>query len=220
MFKKIMCLAMASIMAVGMSACGQKEKTANSNGSDDGEKVITVSTIRADSFLDSAVEKYKEIHPEITIEVKSYAAANGDMMISKGSETGAGSGKAGGKTTQRILNGNENPEDIEKYVNTLNTEIMTGKGPDIVSVDELPYKKYADKNLLADLSKLMESDKSFDVSQYYSNILDALKYKDSIFALPLKYSLTLLNGDSRIMNAPTTGLDDSKWTWEDLVENY
>lgn len=41
-------------------------------------------------------------------------------------------------------------------VTTLNTELMAGKGPDIIYFADLPYKKYIDKNMFVNLGELMK----------------------------------------------------------------
>ena len=234
MFKRIICLAISVTIAAGISACGSNGKSANStekitnsteksanssDSTDENEKTITISTIRSNRYLELAIEKYKEIHPDITVELKAYAAS-GDVMsgrIDSGEQSNSGKdSQPVGKDKNIIITGDNDSRDIEKYVNTLNTEIMTGKGPDIISVDMLPYKKYADKNLLADLSALIQSDKGFDINRYYKGILDAVKYKGNLYAFPIKFTFNMLNGDKTNLDDTSAGLDDSKWTWQDF----
>lgn len=225
MLRKMMYLAISVALTFGMTACGSGDKFQNNaDGTDgDGNTTINIAALRSDSYLESAIDKYEQSHPGITINLKTYAATPDNLAApvesdDEDSAKSGGEGSGGGKKMSRIIGGNTDPKDVEKYVNTLNTEIMTGKAPDIISVDLLPYKKYADKNLLADLSELIQSDKSFDMSQYHKGVLDAVKYNGRLYALPIGYTLNMLCGDKTIMDDPSIRLDDSKWTWQDFME--
>lgn len=217
MLKKIICIIMSLTVIIGISACGSGQKSSGNTGStgENGKTAISIAALSNDRYLESAIEKYKELHPEIMINLQTYSATpNNTGAVSKSGD--AAGGKSGGKRVNEIIGGAADPKDIEKYVNTLNTEIMTGKAPDIISVDLLPYRKYADKNLLTDLNTLIQSDNSFDMEQYYKGVLDAVKYNDKLFAIPIKFSLDMLCGDKTVLDDPSFGLDDSKWTWQDF----
>lgn len=223
MLKKLMCLALSATIAAGIAACGPEGKSAagtdgtsaaGANGK--GNTTIDIAALSNDQYMESAIEKYKELHPEITINLKTYSVTPDSIEVSEEAGDGSAGEGAGGKKMNKIIMGGNNEKDVEKYVNTLNTEIMTGNAPDIISVDPLPYRKYADKNLLADLGELIQADESFDLSRYYEGILDAVKYKDRLYAFPIKFTLGMLCGDKTVMDDPSTGLDDSKWTWQDF----
>lgn len=244
MLRKILCLAISATIALGITACGSGGKLGDSGGSnsivgstdssgnnsiantdnsgsssadnsESGSNTVTISALKSDRFLEAAIEKYKEIRPDITVELKTYAAAP------ESAAPNSSKGAAGGKTAltkNQIVSGLNDPKDIEKYVSTLNTEIMTGKAPDIISVDPLPYEKYADKKLLADLNAIIEADQSFDIGEYYGNIMDSVKYKGSLYAIPIRYGISMLTGDKTLLDDPSTGVDFSKWTWQDFKE--
>lgn len=220
MLKKLLCLVITAAIAAGAAACGAGSENPSGSGSvesatnaTESETTISIAALSSETYLESAVEEYEKAHPGITIDLKTYAATPGNVTKS---ESAGGQASGGGKKMQQVIMGKANPQDLEKYVNTLNTEIMSGKAPDIISVDQLPYRKYADKNLLANLSEMMQADKSFDVSRYSEGILDAVKYKESLYAFPVKYTLDMLNGDKTLLDAPGVGVDDSKWSWQDF----
>ncbi|MFZ5965614.1 MAG: extracellular solute-binding protein [Bacillota bacterium] len=106
--------------------------------------------------------------------------------------------------------------DYETYVKNLNTQILSGKGPDIISVAGLPYESYISKNILADLSDMMDGDKSFDMSKYYTNIFDALKYNGNLYVLPTDFTFNVLMANQKILDQKSIKIDDSKWTWDDF----
>jgi len=128
-----------------------------SNGSTGGKKVVTMAIVQKDpaGWLEQAEAAYESKYPNVAIVIKEYAAlpepSPGAFMI----------------------NGKVSPADLEKYRNAMNTDLMSGKGADIVSVSELNYEKYADKGVLADLGALMKKDKEFDPTKLFGNVMDA-----------------------------------------------
>ena len=106
--------------------------------------------------------------------------------------------------------------DNETYVKNLNTQILSGKGPDIISVAGLPYDKYVSKNILANLSDMMAGDKSFDKSKYYTNIFDAMKTNGSLYVLPTSFTFNVLMANQEILEKSSIKIDDGQWTWNDF----
>lgn len=106
--------------------------------------------------------------------------------------------------------------DYETYVKNLNTQILSGKGPDIISVAGLPFENYIDRNILADIGELMAKDSSFDMSKYYTNILDALKTNGSLYVLPTSFTFNVMMANQEILDQEAIEIDDSKWTWNDF----
>lgn len=106
--------------------------------------------------------------------------------------------------------------DYETYVKNLNTQILSGNGPDIISVAGLPFENYIDRNILADIGDLMAQDSSFDSSKYYTNIFDALKTDDSLYVLPTSFTFNVMMANQAILDQEGIQIDDSKWIWNDF----
>lgn len=106
--------------------------------------------------------------------------------------------------------------DYETYVKNLNTQIMSGKGPDIISVAGLPYENYISRNILADLSDMMAADSSFDMNKYYTNIFDALRHNGKLYVLPTSFTFNIIMANQGILDQESIAIDDSKWTWNDF----
>jgi multiple sugar transport system substrate-binding protein len=150
------------------------------------QKVITLSVPKSDRFLEVAVSIFHKANPGIRIDVKEYPDAD------------IGS------------------DEYEKYIKSLNTGILTGKGPDILSAGELPYQKYAAKNILVDLSKMIAEDKSFDLSKYNTAVLEGLKYKGALYTMPISYTMEVLAANKGLLDKEGIVIDDSQWTWDDF----
>ena len=68
----------------------------------------------------------------------------------------------------------------EDAVKALNTEIMAGKGPDVLCLDGLPLDSYLSKGMLADLSDTLKAAEEKDCLLYTSPLppLWRLSYKN------------------------------------------
>jgi multiple sugar transport system substrate-binding protein len=198
-------LSMAALSACGSSGGTKPEGAEGAAAADSGKPAaggpttVTLSVMTSNRFLELAKQKFEESHPDIKIEIKETVAAppsDGKMMTVKAGEK-------------------PDPKNLEKFVTTVNTELMSGKASDIIVTDgSFPYKKYADKKLLENIGDLMKQDSTFKRDDYYTNIFDAMVYKNAIYALPAKLSLNWLIG-----NQPALGgaaIDDAKWTWKDF----
>ncbi|SKC40100.1 extracellular solute-binding protein [Maledivibacter halophilus] len=167
-------------------------------------KTITITVGYLDSVLEYAINKFENQHPDVIINVENYDAVsfvNTDM------------------TYEESLKAEE--EGFKKeydFIQKLNTQMLTGKGGDIIQVSSIPYRKYADKGLLLDLKELMSKDASFDKNLYYTNIFDAMEYKDKLYTVPLTiyYSAFLANED--FLNKHSFKIDDDNWTWKDFLD--
>lgn len=76
---------------------------------------------------------------------------------------------------------------------TLNTEIMAGKGPDVLILDGISEETYVEKGLLADLSGILS--KVQETDGILENILDPYKKEDgNIYSMPVKFAIPVMAG--------------------------
>lgn len=108
--------------------------------------------------------------------------------------------------------------DYEKYVKTMNTALLSGKGSDILEVGSLPVGKYVNKNLLLNMNDLFEQDNTLPKSDLHMNILEASKVDGGLYALPATFSLRAFVGDRDLLGKSGTKFDDKSWTWEQFKE--
>lgn len=199
MFKKLSILLLAVIFTISASACEEGNKdgsgqqspisyseTKGGDNKDQSQKVITISVPASDRQLEMAISKFQEAHPGYRIDLQTYPSPD---------DTGSNN---------------------EAYVKNLNTRILSGKGPDIISVAGLPHDKYVSKKILANLSDMMAGDKSFDMSKYYTNIFDALKTDNSLYVLPTRFTFNVMMANQEILEKSSIKIDDSHWTWNDF----
>jgi len=197
--KKFLSLILVISTLMTLAACG-KASEAGGPAVSSGDNSITVSVITKDAYLDTAVKLFQERHPGVTIEVEEY--------------TSEPLPKADGKNT--VIKAKEKSEDVEKYKNTVNTQLMSGKGPDIMLLSPLPYEGYISKNMLLNLSDMMQADKSFNMDDYYTNIFDAMKYNGGLYGFPTSVTLDVMHGNKEILDKYGINIEDDKWTWADF----
>jgi len=146
---------------------------------------VTISVPSSGRLLDVAIGKFNRENPGYRIEVREFAAGQGE-------------------------------EGYDRYVNTLNTELMSGKGPDIISVSGLSYEKYIDKNVFADLTQMMINDTDFQTDRYFTNIFDAMKINGKLYNMPIHAGIYALFASKKEISKRNILVDDRTWSWSDF----
>ncbi|MGG1553826.1 ABC transporter substrate-binding protein [Paenibacillus ferrarius] len=209
--KKTMTLC-ASLAVVALAGCSAAPASvaptpsAASPSASGAAKTISLSVMTSDRFLELAKQKYEAAHPGTTVQIKEYVAA--PTVDTKAPSA------PDGKQQNMVMVAKPDPKNAEKYVTSVGAELMSGKASDIIVMDGLPYRKYADKKLLENLSDWMGKDSSFKKDDYYSGMLNAMAYKGSLYTIPAKIGLTMWLGNQSVLGS--TPPDDSKWTWADF----
>ena len=101
-------------------------------------------------------------------------------------------------------------EDYQAGLKQLNQEIISGKIPDIFSMDGLPYDVYASKGLLLDLKPRLDQDPDFRMEDYLENVFKAVERDGKIYSIIPAFTLETLAAKESLVGK-TSG-----WTMEDL----
>lgn len=80
----------------------------------------------------------------------------------------------------------------EDAIKKLNTELMAGKGPDVIIMDGLPVNSYVEKGILKDLKPHIDSLSGDAV--LLPNIVEAFNNGGSVYTMPVSFSLPALLG--------------------------
>lgn len=80
----------------------------------------------------------------------------------------------------------------EDAVKKLNTELMAGKGPDVIILDELPAKSYIEKGILADLKPHIDG--LTGEATLLPNIVDAFMENGGVYMMPVAFTLPMVGG--------------------------
>lgn len=80
--------------------------------------------------------------------------------------------------------------DYTGIINKLNIDLLAGKGPDVIFLNELPIRSYSEKGVLEDLSDIVKGNNNL-----FSGIVDSSKYTDGkLYSMPLTFSLATISG--------------------------
>lgn len=90
----------------------------------------------------------------------------------------------------------------------LNTEIVSGKGPDILCLSGLNYQNLAAAGLLEDLYPYIDADAELDRKDFFPNVLSALETDGRLCAAPSGFYLYSVIGASSVVG------DGPGWTYE------
>lgn len=81
-------------------------------------------------------------------------------------------------------------------INILNTEIMAGKGPDVLFLNGLPWNSYARQDILLDLNSL----EAMPQTQVFQNLFAAFETEGRQYAVPVSFSLPILTGEETLIS--------------------
>lgn len=93
--------------------------------------------------------------------------------------------------------GDDSSMTAEDAIKNLNTRIMAGNGPDLLVLDGLPMKSYAEKGVLADLSGTVDGFTGED--SLFPNLVDAFRQDGKLYMLPVCFRLPLIEGDPEVV---------------------
>jgi len=163
----------------------------------DGKKTVVVSVSKTNAFLDQAAAKFEEQHPDIHIEIKEYMASpkqEGGMMAAVSAA------------------------DIEKYIQTVTTEILSGKAGDLISMWDLPQSKFVEKKAFDNLYDWMDKDGEFQKGSYYQNVFKSSQVGDGLYGVPISFTPHYVKGNKPLIEKAGISVDDQKWTWDQINE--
>ncbi|MBO5072901.1 MAG: extracellular solute-binding protein [Eubacterium sp.] len=82
---------------------------------------------------------------------------------------------------------------LEDALSTLNTNILAGKGPDVLILDGMPVDSYISKGILCDITDIVdEIDKKDGIFQ---GIKEGSKKDGKIYAMPVRFLISIVEGD-------------------------
>lgn len=121
-------------------------------------KTLKVWSLKDSSLVRSAISEFKASNPDIKVDYETGIADSND--------------EAG----------------IADALQSLNTKLIAGEGPDIIFLDGCPIESYIDKGMLADLSK------HIDAGNVFPNLLSSFKNDKGLFAVPLRFASPVIGG--------------------------
>lgn len=100
-------------------------------------------------------------------------------------------------------------EDYSAGLTKLTTEIMSGDMPDIISLEQMPYRQLAAKGLLEDLYPYLDADGELSRDDFFPNVLSALEVDGGLYCAPGGFAVATVVGASSVVG------DEPGWTYDD-----
>ncbi len=124
----------------------------------------------------------------------------------------------------------EEEGNVSDYIRALNTELLSGKGADILLLDGLPIDSYIEKGVLADISDIVgKMDKAGDLLK---NISASYDKDGKTYRIPIRFGVPIILGNQEALDSsnnladlvahikktdmPYTGIT----TYADLLKDY
>lgn len=189
--KKRLLIVLACMTLLTMTmACGSAEQGEKPKKTKDGKTIVTMSLMGTDSFYKAAVKKFGQKNPDIEVQLQIYKQPNEKWEENDG----------------------------DKYVQKINTELLSGSGPDILEVASLPVEKYVNKKLLVNLNELIDKEKLLQKGDLYPNIINSMKINDGLYSMPLTLYILSFIGDGNVLKKANVQVDDKTWTWQQFEQ--
>ena len=102
-------------------------------------------------------------------------------------------------------------EDYEAGLLKLSTEIMSGSMPDLLYMENLPYRQMAAKGLLEDLYPWLDADKELKREDFFQNVLAAAEVGGRLCQAAPGFSILTLMGAASVVG------EEPGWTYEELT---
>jgi ABC-type glycerol-3-phosphate transport system substrate-binding protein len=141
---------------------------------------LSIFSIEDNASIRQAITVFQESHPDVRI---NFRVANLDQRV-------------------KYTYGIKNPEEtitLKDHINALNTELLAGRGADILVLDGMPIESYIDKGVLEDMGSIFTPMKAS--GELLLNITDPYYSDDKVYAMPLRFKLPILYGSSDAVNA-------------------
>ncbi|MCL2808409.1 MAG: hypothetical protein FWD27_09740 [Coriobacteriia bacterium] len=74
----------------------------------------------------------------------------------------------------------------EDAIRQLNLRLLAGEGPDIILLDGLPIDAYIEKQVLADIASVLDSEANIP-DTFFSNIVSAYAHEEKLYAIPASF---------------------------------
>ncbi len=89
----------------------------------------------------------------------------------------------------------------EDAIKKLNTELMAGKGPDVIILDELPIRSYIEKGILMDLKPHIDALTGEAV--LLPNVTEAFTEEGKVYMMPVSFALPMVGGRQKDVEGVT-----------------
>jgi len=160
------------------------------------------------SYLEEAARAFEAKYPGTKVNVETFSAMPEVRNMDQGNFRAT------------AVQGYDDSQGRADYLSRVNTNIMSGTGADVYAMDVLPLHKFVGSGTLENLEPYMNIDPGFNRAELRQNILDALRYRNGTWFLPMDYTFNYYAYDSSLIPAQIAsgfGVDKS-FSTDDLFK--
>lgn len=92
---------------------------------------------------------------------------------------------------------------------TLSTELLAGKGPDLLVLDDIPADSYIEQGALLDLEPVLEQ--RIKDGRLLSNVLESYRRDGKLYGAPARFSVPVILGEGTVINSLHNLSDLADW---------
>jgi len=172
---------------------------------------ITVSayeTMLYKDYLEQAAKLFEKRYRGIKVNIETFSAMPEERTTQQGD------------VTIVVSQAQDDPQSRADYITRVNTKIMSSGGADVYAMDILPLHKFAESGNLENLERYMDMDPGFNKEDYRQNIIEAMRYRDGIWFLPVSYNFLYYGYDTTFVPAEIAaafGIDKA-WSLKGLMD--
>jgi hypothetical protein len=128
----------------------------------------------------------------------------------------------------RVLTETYTFENYVSHMARLQTQLMTGQGPDIFALDWHPYWNYALSGFLADIYTLIDQCPYSKREDFYTHVLELFEVEGGLYTFPMNFGIEYMSINAklpqefldRFAQLPVVTLTDMMEIYLDLMRDY
>lgn len=101
--------------------------------------------------------------------------------------------------------------DFEGALTRLTTEIVAGRVPDILDLNRLPFRQYANRGMFLDLNPFLDADPEISRDNLMSNVFRAAETDGKLYSVPMGFGISSIIGPPSILG------DSPGWTIDEFI---
>jgi multiple sugar transport system substrate-binding protein len=104
------------------------------------------------------------------------------------------------------------------YMEKVLTQFAGGSAPDVLFVEANNFKKFADKDVLEDLTPYLDKETAFKKSDFYPQIIDRFTVDNKLFVLPRDIApICCVYYNKNLFDEASVKYPTDDWSWKDLL---
>lgn len=105
------------------------------------------------------------------------------------------------------------------YMEKVLTQFAGGNPPDVLFVEVNNFKKFAEKEVLEDLTPYLEKETAFKKKDFYPQIIDRFTINNKLYVLPRDIApICVVYYNKKLFDEAGVKYPTDDWTWSDLVK--